>query len=75
MQTLVMRNSADDFDAMVEEEIEAGRAKSRGRAILLARKRNGKSYNAWRKKREREGMEPQKQGGSFMRQNFRFIGA
>jgi hypothetical protein len=72
MQTLIMRNSADDFDAMVEEEKRAGA--STGRAILRARKRNPKAFNNWSKRRQANGIEPQ-QGGSFMRQNFRFIGA
>lgn len=44
---------AERFEELIDEEIEGG-AKNRGRAILLARKRDGKAYNAWMTKRQKD---------------------
>lgn len=46
------RKNADEegFEKLIEKEIEGG-AKNRGRAIMLARKRDPKLYNAWMAKR------------------------
>jgi hypothetical protein len=44
----------DQFEQLIDTVIEDGKAKSRGRAILLARKRDGKLYNAWMAKRQKD---------------------
>jgi len=44
------RSADSDFEAIIDNEIEKG-AKSRGRAILLARRRDGAAYNSWMRKR------------------------
>jgi hypothetical protein len=74
MQTLVLRNSADDFVALIEEELESRRARNRGHAIMLARKRNGKAYNAWMGRRQ-SGIDDEKRRGSGLTHfKFRVIG-
>ncbi len=49
-------DKGDDFEALIDKEVEKG-AKNRGKAILLARKRDGKAYNAWMKKRQKAAAE------------------